>query len=151
MDIRRPDRVATKPSLGPMHGYRREVSLTRLAGRLSLTSGGARVAHASMSGIISGRLESTASASGGQPLAARVLAHKDELGDALVDLRRGEALERQAIETALATVWALMTGDIAHPWTWSRASSIAGSHATSTSRAHHPTPALASPRVLRRR
>jgi hypothetical protein len=28
---------------------------------------------------------------------------------------RRDALERQAIETALATVYALMTGDIAHP------------------------------------
>ena len=64
-----------------------------------------------MSGIISGRLENTVDATRGQPLAARVLARKD----ALVDLRRGDALERQAIETALATVYALMTGDIAHP------------------------------------
>ena len=32
-----------------------------------------------------------------------------------VDLRRGDALERQAIDTVLATVYALMTGDIAHP------------------------------------
>ena len=68
-----------------------------------------------MSGIISGRLENTVDATRGQPLAARVLARKDELEDALVDLRRGDALERQAIETALATVYALMTGDIAHP------------------------------------
>jgi hypothetical protein len=66
-------------------------------------------------GIISGRLENTVDATRGQPLAARVLARKDELEDALVDLRRGDALERQAIETALATVYALMTGDIAHP------------------------------------
>ena len=68
-----------------------------------------------MSGIISGRLESTVSATRGQPLAARGLARKDELEDAPVDLRRGDALERQAIEIALATVYALMTGDIAHP------------------------------------
>ena len=46
--------------------------------------------------------------------AERVLARKDELEDALVDLRRSDALERQAIETAQATVYALMTGDIAH-------------------------------------
>jgi len=39
-------------------------------------------------------------------LAARVLARKDGLEDALVDLRRGDALERPAIETALATVYA---------------------------------------------
>lgn len=44
-----------------------------------------------------------------------MLARKDELEDALVDLRRGDALERQANETALVTVYALMTGDIAHP------------------------------------
>ena len=70
-----------------------------------------------MSGIISGRLENTVDATHGQPLAARVLARKDELEDALVDLQRSDALERQAIETALATVYALMTGagDIAHP------------------------------------
>lgn len=68
-----------------------------------------------MSGIISGRIENTASATRGQPLAARGLARNDELEDALVDLHRGDALERQAIETALATVYALMTGDIAHP------------------------------------
>ena len=68
-----------------------------------------------MSGIISGRLENTVDATHGQPLAARVLARKDELEDALVDLQRSDALERQAIETALATVYALMTGDLAHP------------------------------------
>ena len=39
-----------------------------------------------MSGIISGRLENTVDATRGQPLAARVLARKDELEDALVDL-----------------------------------------------------------------
>ena len=65
-----------------------------------------RVVHASMSGIISGRLENTVDATHGQPLAARVLARKDELEDALVDLQRSDALERQAIETALATVYA---------------------------------------------
>jgi hypothetical protein len=59
-----------------------------------------------MSGIISGRLENTVDATRGQPLTARVFARKDELEDALVDLRRGDAL---------ATVYALMTGDIAHP------------------------------------
>ena len=68
-----------------------------------------------MSGVISGRLENTTDATRGQPLAARVLARKDELEDALVELHRGDAIERQAIETALATVYALMTGDLAHP------------------------------------
>jgi protein-S-isoprenylcysteine O-methyltransferase Ste14 len=133
-DIRRPDRAPQSRRSAPCTDTRREVSLTLLACRRSLTSGGARVVHASMSGIISGRLENTVSATRGQPLAARVLAYKDKLGDALVDLRLGDTLDRQAIETALATVYALMTGDIAHSRTWWRASSIAGSHATSASR-----------------
>jgi hypothetical protein len=68
-----------------------------------------------VSAIVHAKIENTTDATRGQPLAARVLARKDELEDALVDLRRGDALERQAIETALATVYALMTGDIAHP------------------------------------
>jgi len=51
----------------------------------------------------------------GQPLAARVLQRKDELEDALADLGPHAGLERMAIETALATVYQLMTGDIAHP------------------------------------
>ena len=68
-----------------------------------------------MSGIISGRLENTVDATHGQPLAARVLARKDELEDALADLGPYDALLRQAIETALATVYTLMTGDLAHP------------------------------------
>ena len=50
-----------------------------------------------------------------QPLAARVLQRKDELEDALADLGPHDGVERTAIETALATVYQLMTGDIAHP------------------------------------
>jgi hypothetical protein len=68
-----------------------------------------------MSGIISGKLENTTDATRGQPLAARVLARKDELEDALAELGPHDAAERQAIETALATVYMLITGDIAHP------------------------------------
>jgi len=49
------------------------------------------------------------------PLAARVLQRKDELEDALADLSPHAGMERTAIETALATVYQLMTGDIAHP------------------------------------
>ena len=49
------------------------------------------------------------------PLAARVLQRKDELEDALADLGPHDVVERTAIETALATVYLLMTGDIAHP------------------------------------
>ena len=68
-----------------------------------------------MSGTLSGRLDNTTDATRGQPLWARVLARKDELEDALAELGPHDALERMAIETALATVYALMTGDLAHP------------------------------------
>ena len=68
-----------------------------------------------MSGVISSRLDNTTDATRGQPLAARVLARKDELEDALAELSPHDVLVRQAIETALATVYALMTGDLAHP------------------------------------
>ena len=68
-----------------------------------------------MGGTLSGRLENTTDATRGQPLAARVLARKDELEDALAELGPHDDLERLAIETALATVYALMTGDLAHP------------------------------------
>src|SRR4030095_11241550 len=78
--------------------------------------------------------------------AARVLARTDEREDALVDVRRGDALERQAIETALATVYALMTGDIAHP------SDVVARDLNPLARAqqaprtaHHPPPALDQP------
>lgn len=57
----------------------------------------------------------TTDATRGQPLAARVLARKDELEDALPDLGPHDGMLRVAIETALATVYALMTGDLAHP------------------------------------
>ena len=50
-----------------------------------------------------------------RPLAARVLQRKDELEDALADLSKHDGIERMAIETALATIYQLMTGDIAHP------------------------------------
>jgi hypothetical protein len=68
-----------------------------------------------MSGVMSTRLENTTDATRGQPLWMRVLARKDELEDALAELGPHDALERQAIETALATVYLLMTGDLAHP------------------------------------
>ncbi len=68
-----------------------------------------------MSGVMSERLENTTDATRGQPLWARVLARKDELEDALAELGPHDAIERQAIETALATVYLLMTGDLAHP------------------------------------
>jgi hypothetical protein len=69
----------------------------------------------SMSGVLSNRLENTVDATRGQPLAARILARKNELEDALAELGPHDRVERQAIETALATVYLLMTGDLAHP------------------------------------
>jgi hypothetical protein len=68
-----------------------------------------------MSAILNAEIRNTTDATRGQPLAARVLARKNELEDALADLDPHAALLRQAIETALATVYALMTGDLAHP------------------------------------
>ena len=68
-----------------------------------------------MSGVMSGKLENSVDATRGQPLAMRVLARKDELEDALAELGAHDGVERQAIETALATVYLLMTGDLAHP------------------------------------
>ena len=68
-----------------------------------------------MSGVMSEMLESSVDATRGQPLAARVLARKDELEDLLAELGPHDAVERQAIETALATVYLLITGDLAHP------------------------------------
>ena len=68
-----------------------------------------------MSGVFSQRLENTVDETRGQPLAARVLARKDELEDALAELGPHDVRQRHAIETALATVYVLMTGDLAHP------------------------------------
>lgn len=68
-----------------------------------------------MSAVLNQRIENTTDATRGQPLCARILARKNELEDALVDCGRRETLRRTAIETALATVYALMTGDLVHP------------------------------------
>lgn len=68
-----------------------------------------------MSGVMSGKLENSVDATRGQPLAMRVLARKDELEDVLAELGPHAAVERQEVETALATVYLLMTGDLAHP------------------------------------
>ena len=68
-----------------------------------------------MSAVLQWKIENTTDATRGQPLAARVLARKVELEDALADCRPHEVLRRTALETALATVYALMTGDLAHP------------------------------------
>jgi len=64
---------------------------------------------------MSDKLDNTTDATRGQPLWARVLARKDELEDALAEMGPHDAVERAAIETALATVYLLMTGDLAHP------------------------------------
>lgn len=68
-----------------------------------------------MNAIVNCKIENTTDATRGQPLAARVLARKDELEDALADTGEHEVLRRRMIQTALATVYALMTGDLAHP------------------------------------
>lgn len=68
-----------------------------------------------MSALLNLEIRNSTDATRGQPLAARVLARKNELEDALADLGPHDTLLRQAIETALATVYMLMTGDLAHP------------------------------------
>ena len=73
------------------------------------------VTEATVSAVLQWKIENTTDATRGQPLAARVLARKVELEDALADCGSYEVLRRTALETALATVYALMTGDLAHP------------------------------------
>jgi hypothetical protein len=68
-----------------------------------------------VSAVLQWKIENTTDATRGQPLAARVLARKVELEDALADCRPYEVLRRTVLETALATVYALITGDLAHP------------------------------------
>ena len=68
-----------------------------------------------MGAILNLEIRNSTDATRGQPLAARVLRRKDELEDALANLGPHDVLMRQAIETALATIYTLMTGDLAHP------------------------------------
>ena len=68
-----------------------------------------------MSAVLQWKIENTTDATRGQPLAARVLARKAELEDAFADCGPHEVLRRTALETALVTVYQLMTGDLAHP------------------------------------
>src|SRR5512146_1009931 len=70
-----------------------------------------------MSGVLGTQMENTVDATRGQPLAARILARKDELEDALAELGPYDTVERQAIESALSAVYMLMTGNLAHPST----------------------------------
>jgi hypothetical protein len=48
-------------------------------------------------------------------LAAKLLARKVELEDALADCPPHDGMRRHALQTALAGVYQLITGDIAHP------------------------------------
>jgi hypothetical protein len=68
-----------------------------------------------MSGVISEKLENSVDATRGQPLGLRVLVRKDELEDALAELGPYDVIQRQAIEVALAAVYLMITGDLAHP------------------------------------
>ncbi len=68
-----------------------------------------------MSAVLHQQIQNSTDATRGQPLADRVLQRKSELEDALADLGPHDMLLRTAIETALATVYQLMTGDLAHP------------------------------------
>lgn len=68
-----------------------------------------------MSAFLNAEVQNTTDATRGQPLAARVLARKNELEDALADLDPRDVLLRQAIETALTAVYALVTGDLVRP------------------------------------
>jgi len=68
-----------------------------------------------MSAVLNDQIKSSTDATRGQRLADRVLARKSELEDALADCGSRDMLLRTAISTALTTVYALMTGDLAHP------------------------------------
>jgi hypothetical protein len=68
-----------------------------------------------VSAALNWKIENTTDATRGKPLAARVLARKDELEDALADCGPHDQLRRTTIETALTAVYSLITGDLAHP------------------------------------
>lgn len=51
----------------------------------------------------------------GLRLCDRVLIRKNELEDALAQCGPHDVLRRQVVETALATIYQLITGDISHP------------------------------------
>jgi hypothetical protein len=68
-----------------------------------------------VSAALNWKIENSTDATRGQPLAARVLARKNELEDALANCSRHDVWLRTAIETALTGVYALITGDLAHP------------------------------------
>jgi len=68
-----------------------------------------------VSAVLNSKVENTVEATRGQPLIARVLARKIELEDALADCAPHEEVQRSAIQTALAAIYGLMTGDLVHP------------------------------------
>ena len=68
-----------------------------------------------MTAVLNLDIRNTTDATRGQPIPMRVLARKNELEDALADLGPRDVLLRTAIETALMTVYNLLTGDFAHP------------------------------------
>jgi len=68
-----------------------------------------------VSAVLNFKIENSTDATRGQPLAARVLARKNELEDALADCGPRDVLQRTAIQTALTTVYMLMTGDLVRP------------------------------------
>ncbi len=68
-----------------------------------------------VSAVLNLDIRNSTDATRGQPLVLRVLHRKNELEDALADLGHTEVLRRQAIEMALARVYQLITGDLAHP------------------------------------
>ena len=68
-----------------------------------------------MSADLNPRIENSTDATRGQPLGDRVLARKDELETALANCGPHDTSLRLDLETALATVYQLITGDLAHP------------------------------------
>lgn len=68
-----------------------------------------------MSEAVEAKPENSTDASRGQPLAQRVLARKDELEAALANCSEHDLPLKTALDTALATVHQMMTGDLAHP------------------------------------
>ncbi len=68
-----------------------------------------------MSAVLNRKIETSTDATRGQPLALRVLARTDELEHALADCGPSQILRRVALQAALATVHALMTGDLGNP------------------------------------
>jgi hypothetical protein len=67
-----------------------------------------------MSAVLNWKIETTTDATRGRPLAARVLARKRELEDALEACAPDDFLRQGAMAAALATAYTLLTGDLSH-------------------------------------